>query len=56
MNELDKTGFFKTEHRYNYMSQNIKNIFNRIDKLSHNEVQTLRGIIVALSEWKNRKE
>lgn len=56
MTELDKTGFFKTEHRYYYMSQNIKNIFNRIDNLSHNEVQTLRGIIVALTKWKNHKE
>ncbi len=49
--ELNKTGFFKTPDRYKHMSRNIRNIFSRIDSLSHNEVQTLRGVIVALAEW-----
>ena len=47
--ELDNTKFFVTPERAVYMKQSIINMFNRIDKLSHNEVQTLRGIIAALS-------
>ncbi|OZG32386.1 RNA methyltransferase [Rickettsia endosymbiont of Culicoides newsteadi] len=31
------------------MTQNIMNIFTRIDKLSSAELQTLRGVIATLS-------
>lgn len=45
---LDKTDFFKLPDKREHMTRNIQNIFTRIDKLSHNEVQTLRGIISSL--------
>lgn len=47
--ELDSTYFFKTPEKRKNMVLNITNIFTRIDKLSHNEVQTLRGIISSLA-------
>lgn len=47
--ELDSTYFFKTPEKRKNMILNITNIFTRIDKLSHNEVQTLRGIISSLA-------
>lgn len=47
--ELSTTRFFRTPERAVYMKQSIMSIFNRVDKLSHNEVQTLRGIVAALS-------
>ncbi len=47
--ELDKHKFFKVPEKYPQMSENIRAIFNRIDKLSKNEIQTLRGIISSLS-------
>ena len=47
--ELDKKNFFKTPEKKPKMTKNIKNIFTRIDKLSQNELQTLRGIIANLS-------
>lgn len=47
--ELEETRFFRTPERAVYMKQSIMSIFNRIDKLSHNEVQTLRGVIAALT-------
>jgi tRNA/rRNA methyltransferase len=47
--ELDSRNFFRTPDRVKHMTQNIRAIFNRIDKLSKNEVQTLRGIISSLS-------
>ncbi|MBP7189900.1 MAG: RNA methyltransferase [Rickettsiaceae bacterium] len=49
-NELSNTGFFKTEERREIMMRNITNIFTRIPKLSHNEVQTLRGVISHLTK------
>jgi tRNA/rRNA methyltransferase len=48
--ELNKRNFFKTPKKEPLMSQNIRNIFTRIDKLSQNEMQTLRGIITCLSD------
>lgn len=48
--ELENTKFFKTNDRREIMIRNITNIFARINKLSHNEVQTLRGIISHLSK------
>lgn len=50
--ELDKSPFFKTPEKKEQMIINIRNIFARIKKLSHNEVQTLRGIITNLSSNK----
>lgn len=47
---LGKTNFFRTEERTVYMQQSIINLFNRVDKLSHNDVQTLRGIVSALTK------
>lgn len=41
--------FFKIDAKYPQMTQNIKNIFTRIDKLSVNELQTLHGIIKQLN-------
>ncbi len=46
--ELERTRFFKTPERSVYMKQSIINIFNRVDKLSHNDVQTLRGVVANL--------
>lgn len=48
--ELDSTYFFKTPEKRKNMVLNITNIFSRIDKLSHNEVQTLRGIVSSLAK------
>ena len=47
--ELESTRFFRTTERVGYMKQSIMNIFNRVDKLSHNELQTLRGVVAALA-------
>ena len=47
---LDDISFFKSEEKRNYMVQNITNIFTRIEKLSHNEIQTLRGIVSSFSK------
>lgn len=49
-NELEANKFFKVPEKYPHMTQNIRNIFTRIDKLSQNELQTLRGIISSLSK------
>jgi tRNA/rRNA methyltransferase len=49
---LEGGNFFKLGSKREHMIQNIKNIFSRIENLSSNEVQTLRGIIVALSRQK----
>jgi tRNA/rRNA methyltransferase len=48
--ELDKTPFFRTPEKKYHMTLNIKNIFARIDKLSRNELQSLRGIITSLTK------
>ncbi len=48
--ELDKHKFFKLPEKYPHMTQNIRNIFTRIDKLSKNELQTLRGIVSNLTK------
>lgn len=48
--ELDKKDFFRVAEKRPQMVQNIMNIFNRIDSLSKTEVQTLRGIINALTK------
>ncbi len=47
--ELDQKNFFKLPEKKLHMTQNIMNIFTRIDKLSNTELKTLRGIIRSLS-------
>jgi tRNA/rRNA methyltransferase len=47
---LDDISFFKPVEKRSYMVQNITNIFTRIEKLSHNEIQTLRGIVSSFSK------
>ncbi len=47
--ELEQRKFFRAPEKKIQMTQNIMNIFIRIDKLSNNEVQTLRGIINTLT-------
>jgi tRNA/rRNA methyltransferase len=51
--ELDRRNFFKIPEKYPGMTQNIRNIFARVDNLSKNELQTLRGIITSLSNNRN---
>ena len=46
--ELEQKNFFKVPEKKEHMTQNIMNIFTRIDKLSNSELQTLRGIISTL--------
>lgn len=48
--ELDSRKFFKVPEKYEHMTHNIRNIFTRINKLSKNELQTLRGIVTTLSK------
>ncbi|MCC8482983.1 MAG: RNA methyltransferase [Rickettsia endosymbiont of Labidopullus appendiculatus] len=50
--ELNNKNFFKVPEKKLHMTQNIMNIFTRIDKLSSAELQTLRGIITTLSSQK----
>ena len=45
--ELENSKFFKVDEKKPIMKRNIANIFNRIDKLSKSEIQTLRGIVSA---------
>ena len=42
--ELGNKNFFQVEAKKPIMKRNIANLFNRIDKLSKSEIQTLRGI------------
>ncbi len=46
---LEQKGFFKVDSKRQHMIQNVKNIFSRMESLSTQEINTLRGIIVALS-------
>jgi tRNA/rRNA methyltransferase len=50
---LEQKKFFKIDSKREHMIQNIRNIFSRIDSLSTQEINTLRGIIVALSRSYN---
>ena len=55
--ELDKGGFLRVAEKRPRMVRNIRNIFNRI-RLTSQEVRTLRGIVVSLTEkkWKKPEE
>jgi len=47
---LDKKLFFKTFEKKEHMSLKIRNLFGRVENLSKQEMQTLRGIITSLSK------
>ena len=48
--ELEERGFFEPKQKMDKMKQNIRNLFHRAN-LSGREVQTLRGIITALTKY-----
>lgn len=47
--ELNKKNFFKVPEKKLHMTQNIMNIFTRIDKLSSTELTNFKGVITTLS-------
>jgi tRNA/rRNA methyltransferase len=47
--ELEKNSFFQVPEKKPGMTNNIRSIFTRIDKLSSQEVRTLMGIIKSLT-------
>jgi tRNA/rRNA methyltransferase len=47
--ELSKKNFFKVSEKRDGMVMNIRSMFKRINKLSSQDVRTLRGIIKSLS-------
>lgn len=53
-NELQIKGFFKTEAKSKSMQIKIRNILERIDNLSTQELQTLRGIVSTLTKSSER--
>lgn len=48
---LNKANFYQVAHKKERMDQNIRNIFTRT-RLSHQEAQTLRGVLRAIHELK----
>jgi tRNA C32,U32 (ribose-2'-O)-methylase TrmJ len=50
--ELDKRDFFKIADKKEVMSIKIRNLFSKIENLSHSEIQMLRGIVSVLSNKK----
>lgn len=53
--ELEIRGFFEPPEKMPKMKQNIRNLFHRAD-LSGREVQTLRGVITALTKYRKTSE
>tara|TARA_B100000676_G_scaffold228394_1_gene226579 strand:- start:912 stop:1697 length:786 start_codon:yes stop_codon:yes gene_type:complete len=51
--QLDKAGFLRVKEKRPRMIRNIRNIFNR-SLMTEQEVRTLRGVIVALTEKKRK--
>lgn len=47
LDELDKAGYLRPEHKKSIMQRNLRNIFSRIDMTSQ-EVRTLRGVVSSL--------
>lgn len=47
---LEQKSFFRTKDKKEHMSLKIRNLFNRIDRLSKQEIRTLRGIITTLTK------
>ncbi|MGC0371430.1 MAG: hypothetical protein DGJ47_000119 [Rickettsiaceae bacterium] len=50
--QLERNDFFKIPEKRLRISQKIRNIFERVDNLSHVELQTLRGVVKVLSKEK----
>ena len=53
--ELEIRGFFEPPEKMPKMKQNIRNLFHRAD-LSGREVQTLRGVVTALTKYRKTSE
>jgi tRNA/rRNA methyltransferase len=53
--ELDRCGFLRVTEKRARMVRNIRNIFNR-NRLTDQEVRTLRGIVVCLTTLRRKKE
>ena len=49
---LEQNSFFRTKDKKTHMKLKIRNLFNKIDRLSKSEVQTLRGILTNLTKNK----
>jgi len=49
---LEEKNFFRVPEKKEQMSNKIKNLFSRIDKLSQSELNILRGIITTLNDSK----
>ena len=49
--ELEIRGFFEPPEKMTKMKQNIRNLFHRAD-LTGREVQTLRGVVTALTKYR----
>ena len=47
---LEQNSFFRTKDKKVHMQLKIRNLFNKIDHLSKQEVQTLRGILTNLTK------
>lgn len=47
---LEQNSFFRTKDKKAHMQLKIRNLFNKIDRLSKQEVQTLRGILTNLTK------
>lgn len=47
---LDEKSFFRMPEKKTYVSKKIINLFNKIEDLSFNELQILRGIVKVLSK------
>ena len=50
--KLEEKGFFRVPEKKGHMTNKIRNLFSRIDKISQIELQTLRGIITVLTSDK----
>lgn len=48
--KLEKKSFFRMSEKKTYLCKKITNLFNKIENLSFNELQILRGIIKVLSK------
>jgi len=51
--KLEEKNFFRVPEKKEHMTNKIRNLFSRIDKLSQVELQILRGIITVLADDKN---
>jgi tRNA C32,U32 (ribose-2'-O)-methylase TrmJ len=51
--KLEEKNFLRMPEKKEHMTNKIRNLFSRIDKLSQVELQILRGIITVLDDDKN---